>query len=99
MEKNIPKPPKHLSADARRWWQEIQAEYRIVDPGGRLLLQTAMEAFDRMRQSQTIISEQGATLKDRFDQVKSHPQLTIERDARSQMIQSLKALALDPEQL
>lgn len=91
--------PKHLSAEACKWWQQILDEYDIDDPSGVLLLQTALEAFDRMRQAQGIISEQGATIKDRFDQIKSHPQLTVERDARSQMIQALKALNLDLEPL
>ena len=87
--------PKHLSAAAKKWWRLIQTDYEITDPGGLLLLQTAMESFDRLKQAQEIVAEQGATLKDRFDQIKSHPQLTVERDARSQMVQALKALALD----
>jgi len=74
-------------------------EYQLDDQAGLLLLQTALEAFDRMREAQKIITEEGAGIKDRFDQVKAHPQLTIERDCRSQMIQALKALNLDVEPL
>lgn len=96
---NKAKPPKNLSTEARKWWRQILDEYCIDDPSGLLLLQTALEAFDRMRQAQKIVDDQGATVIDRFQQVKSHPQLTIERDARSQMIQALKALNLDLEPL
>lgn len=91
--------PKHLSADAKRWWTEIQDEYGIDDPGGDLLLQTAMEAFDRMKSAQVAIKRDGELLVDRFGQFKPHPLLTAERDARSQMMAALKALNLDLEPL
>lgn len=94
-----PKPPKGLSREAGKKWQEIVVEYAIDDPAGLLLLGTAFEAFDRMRQAQAIVKKEGATIKDRFDQAKAHPLLTVERDARSQMIQALKALNLDIEPL
>lgn len=92
---DTPKPPKHLSTAAKNWWRQIQEEYSIKDAGGLLLLQTSLEAFDQMKAAQKIVAEQGETIKDRFEQIKSHPQTTVIRDARSQMIQGLKALSLD----
>lgn len=91
--------PQHLSDEAKQWWVDLHNEYSLDDPGGLLLLQTACEAFERMRDAQNIIKKEGATIKDRFEQIKAHPMLTVERDARSQMIQSLKALNLDVEPL
>ena len=44
----LPKAPKALSAEARRRWRELVAEYDIRDSAGLQILQTAMEAFDRM---------------------------------------------------
>ena len=88
-------PPKHLSAEAQDWWSQLMGRYGFDSPAQLLTLQTALEAFDRMRQSQQIIARDGATVTDRFDQVKSHPQLTVERDSRSGMMQSLKALDID----
>jgi P27 family predicted phage terminase small subunit len=88
-----------LSADARRWWRKIQAEYDIADDAGRLLLQTTFEAFDRMRNCQAAIARDGELVKDRFEQLKPHPLLSAERDARSQMLAGLKALNLDIEPL
>lgn len=89
--------PKHLSATAQDWWNELQAEYPISDSGGRLLLQTALEAFDRMKSAAAEIDRDGETIKDRFDQVKAHPALVAEKDARSQMLAALKQLRLDIE--
>jgi len=88
-----------LSAEAKRWWRRITAEYALDDEAGRLLLQTALEAFDRMRECQAAIGQDGAVVEDRFGQKKPHPALTAERDSRSQMLAALKQLNLDLEPL
>ena len=90
-----PPPPGSISQEAAVWWVRITDEYSITDPGGALLLQTALEAFDRMRQAQKTIAAEGATVADRFKQLKPHPLLTAERDSRGQMLQAMKLLKLD----
>lgn len=94
-----PKAPPHLSADARRWWRQLIQEYGIDDPAGLLLLQTGMEAFDRMKAAQAEIARDGQTIADRFGQPKPHPLLATERDARAQLLAALKSLNLDLEPL
>jgi P27 family predicted phage terminase small subunit len=91
--------PSHLSKEAKRWWRELQDEYQISDAAGLLLLQTACEAHDRMKAAAATIEREGQTVKDRFDQDKPHPLLTVERDARSAMLAALKQLNLDLEPL
>jgi P27 family predicted phage terminase small subunit len=93
------KAPTHLSVDARRWWRRLQTEFGIDDDAGLLLLQTAFEAFDRMRACQAAIARDGELVRDRFDQMKPHPLLAAERDARAQMLAAVKALNLDIEPL
>ena len=88
--------PKHLSSEAKKTWQKLSDEFNIDDNAGLLLLQTAMEAFDRMRQAQAQIRADGMTISDRFGQPKPHPLLITERDARSALLAALKALRLDP---
>lgn len=92
-------PPKTLSREARGWWKKLVADYEFDDEAAYLLLQTALEAFDRMREAQATIAADGAVILDRFDQKKAHPSVTTERDSRSQMIQALKSLNLDLEPL
>jgi P27 family predicted phage terminase small subunit len=92
-------PPKRLSAEARKSWQKVVDEYQIVDDTGLIILTTAFEAFDRMRSAQEQIKLEGMTSTDRFGQVKAHPLLTVERDARAQFLAALKALNLDVEPL
>lgn len=91
--------PDHLTTEAASWWQRLTKEYDIGDDAGRLLLQTALESFDRMRGCQSAIARDGAMIKDRFEQLKPHPLLATERDARAQMLAALKALNLDIEPL
>ena len=93
------KPPRGLSAEARRWWTAIRREYEVTDPGGLLILSSACEAFDRMRQAQRRLKREGLTALDRFGQRKAHPATVIERDSRAAMLSALKALNLDLEPL
>lgn len=93
------RPPKGLSAEAKRRWRAIQTEYRIADSAGLQVLTTYAEAFDRMRSAQQRIDKDGATYVDRFGQVKAHPLLPVERDARAAMLNALKCLNLDLEPL
>lgn len=74
-------------------------EYEILDEAGLLILQTAFESFDTMRRAQEIIAREGMQLPDRFAQMKAHPLLTVERDARAQLLGALKQLNLDIEPL
>ena len=94
-----PKAPKTLSPEARGWWRRLAAEYDVGDQAGLLLLQTALEAFGRMRGAEQRIKADGLVLTGRDGQVKNHPLLTVERDTRSQMLMALKALNLDLEPL
>ncbi len=93
------KPPKNLSREAKALWKSITTEFCIDDPAGLSILRTALEALDRMRNAQEIISEEGLTIRDRWGQVKSHPLTTVERDSRSGFLHGLKALNLDLEPL
>lgn len=54
---------------------------------------------DDTRQARELIDREGLVQADRFGQKKPHPACQIERDARTQMIQALRALRLDPDAL
>ena len=99
MKNSVQKPPRGLSREAKSWWRKLIAEYTIEDEAGLLVLATALEAFDRMRQAQAALDKDGLVVTDRFGQPKAHPLTTVERDSRSQMLASLKMLNLDVEPL
>lgn len=96
---NQVKPPKGLSPEGRRMWKEIIAEYGIDDSVGLQLLRSACEAFDICQMAQSKIRAEGMTITDRHLQVKPHPLLAAMRDARSSMLNALKALNCDLEPL
>ncbi len=93
------KAPKHLTTEARALWDRLMKEYQIEDEAGLLILQTALEAFERMRGAQAVIAVEGLQVTDRFDQKKAHPLTVTERDSRAAMLAALKALNLDLEPL
>ena len=99
MKKSTPKTPPSLSADATAWWKLLTAEYQLEDAAGLLLLETALQAFDRMHEARRLIAEHGAVTLDRFQQLRPNPATTIERDSRAAMLSALKALNLDIEPL
>lgn len=95
---NIPRPPKHLSREAKRWWKKINESWQL-DDAALLILTSGLEAFDRMKQAQGLIQETGLIVKDKFNQHKENPAIAIERKSRDSMVRCLKTLNLDIEPL
>lgn len=96
--KKAPKP-KHLSKEAKKIWRDILSEYSIIDAAGIRILRVALEAYDRAQAARQAIDKDGMTITDKFNQLKSHPLLPIERDSRAAFLAGLKALNLDLEPL
>lgn len=94
-----PKPPPGLSSAAGAWWERLLSEYDIADSAGLLLVETALQAFDRMHEARALIAKHGAVVADRFGQLRPNPATTVERDSRAAMLSALKALNLDIEPL
>lgn len=92
-----PAPPAHLSRAAKDWWRRLTGEYCIDDTAGILLLTVAMESFDRMKAAAEILDREGLQSVDRFGQVRAHPMLIAERDARNALQKALASLHLDIE--
>jgi P27 family predicted phage terminase small subunit len=90
-----PPAPKYLSAPAKRWWKRLHEEYELNAPDQLLLLESALQGFDRWKQAQAIIDKDGLVLEDRFKQKKIHPAALAERDAKQTMLRALRQLGLD----
>ncbi|MDD5007227.1 MAG: P27 family phage terminase small subunit [Syntrophorhabdaceae bacterium] len=88
-----------LSKEAEKLRKSILSEYDISDSAGLQILNTALEAFDMMRDSQAQIKRDGLVITDRWGQSKAHPLCSVARDARAQFLQALKQLNLDLEPL
>jgi len=88
-------PPAHLAAPEAKLWRELAAEYSFSDPASLALLQSAMESHGRARKCREAVDADGETVLDRFQQVKPHPLLAAERDARAAFLQAMRLLRLD----
>lgn len=96
-EYGLPKPPKHLSAESKRWWRRIVQEYEI-DSSGELLLQQALEALDRLREAQELIRRDGLILTTPATGAHHlHPAARVEKEARAALLAAWRALGLDIE--
>lgn len=76
-------------------WDRITSEYDISDTPGLVLLASALESFDRVKEAQKIIAREGAIVRDRFGQRRQHPATLVERDAKLQMLRAFHALNLE----
>jgi P27 family predicted phage terminase small subunit len=92
------KAPAHLSRKAKEWWKKIVEEW-VLDDAGFLILQSGLEAFDRMVEAQALIKEHGVVAPDRWGQLKTNPAVLVERDCRAAMLAAFKQLHLDLEPL
>ncbi len=87
--------PKHLEPPERELWRGLLATFRLEDVASLSLLTTALEAHQRARRCREQVDRDGEAVRDRFGQVKPHPLLTAERDARAAYLAAMRALNLD----
>jgi P27 family predicted phage terminase small subunit len=88
-----------LSSEAKKLWRDLHTEYDLTDPGALTLVKSACESLDMLRKAEAAIDEYGVVVTGQAGTLKANPACAVARDARSQMLQSLKALNLDIEPL
>jgi P27 family predicted phage terminase small subunit len=92
------RPPKHLSKPARSWWKSAQKHYEMGEHH-LLLLTAAGEAWDRLQQARRILASEGITFRDDRGNVRAHPAVAIERDARTGFARIVRELAFDDDNI
>lgn len=91
----IADPPAHLSAEAAAWWREVLRDYDL-EPHHLRLLQAAAEAWDRMQQARKALADHGGlTFTDPNGNIRAHPCVAMERDARVAFARLVRELDLD----
>lgn len=90
-----PKPPAHLSERSQRLWQAIVPR-RVLSPEKLTLLQTGLEALDRLDQVREALgTEELVKITERTGAAHANPLLRAEKDARTQFLATWKALELE----
>ena len=88
-------PPDHLSVESAEWWRSVIADYDLEGHHVRLL-QCACESWDRMQAARQAVADHGAlTFADVNGNLKAHPAVAIERDARVAFARLVRELDLD----
>jgi P27 family predicted phage terminase small subunit len=88
-------PPPHLTPDAAAWWRTVVADFDL-EPHHLRLLQSAAEAWDRMQQAREALAKHGGlTFAAASGDLKAHPAVAIERDARIAFARLVRELDLD----
>jgi P27 family predicted phage terminase small subunit len=89
-----PRPPAHLRAATRRWFEQVVVEY-VLEAHHVRILTLAAESWDRGQQAREILAREGLTFEDRFGAPKPRPEVAIERDSRTAFARLLRELGLD----
>jgi P27 family predicted phage terminase small subunit len=90
----VPKPPTHLSREARALWREVVREFAL-EPHHVAILRVSLEAFDRCETARTTIQELGTTYVDRFGAPRKHPLVSVEEAARIAFLRGMRELGLE----
>jgi P27 family predicted phage terminase small subunit len=90
------KPPEHLMPTTRAWWRDVAENY-VLEPHHMKLLQLAGESWDRGQQARELLLKDGITFRDDRGNVRAHPAVAIEKDARIGYARLIRELDLDVE--
>lgn len=85
------RPPRTLSAGAKRIWSMIEREWSL-DNGARLCLATALKNFDLGEQAAEILRREGLILEG-----KPNPAIKILKDADLLLLRAWRSIGLDVE--
>lgn len=88
------KDPDELSQPARRWFEQLKGDW-VFEDHELELLKAGADAWDRCRLARQQIDREWMTQRDKFNQLKVHPLLAVERDARAAVVTVLRALKFE----
>ena len=93
---SVPKPPRELRPETKRWWRAVVAEYALAPHHVRLLT-LAAGAWDRAQEATGELAKAGTYVNDRYGCLKLHPAIGVERDSKILFARLLRELDLDTE--
>ncbi len=88
------KPPKHLTAASRRFWEWVTGTYSL-DPDGLKILLACCEALDTAELARQALVHDGMFYLDRHGVRRCHPAVKVIRESRQLFLRSLSSLGLE----
>ena len=93
------KPPKMLTAAAKKWWLLVMEQFPQTDVQQMILIETLRE-WDDMNAADKLMKKQGGeSFVDRYDQPRKHPLSDVVRLHRAAVRAGWKQLGIKPENL
>ena len=90
------KAPPHLKAATRLWFEDVLANYEL-EPHHVRLLTLAAETWDEYQAARDAVKKHGLTFSNRYGEVKTRPEVAIERDCRIAFARLVRELNLDTQ--
>lgn len=90
-----PQPPADLGEPERVIWAGVFLDYRQSTRLAVDVLRSGLESHQRARECRETIARDGATVAGRDGQLRAHPLLAVERDARAAWLAAVKLLGLE----
>jgi hypothetical protein len=81
-----------LTGERLRLWDDVRSRF-VLEPASENILRNACESLERAEQLAQQVSRDGATYRDRFNQVRVNPAAQLERDFRGLAARQLAQLA------
>lgn len=95
----VPEAPEWVQPQERAFWDATVRAY-VVEGPGLAMLEVACSAMQRLRESRAVLDREGLVIAGRYEgMTRQHPLVTVERDARVQLLRALRDLDLDGEPL
>ena len=94
-EVRIPPCPDYLAKPEQRIWADVFHDFDLTTKAAQHVLTTALEAHQRARECREAIERDGMTVQGRDNQLKPHPLLAVERDARQSWLMGVRALGIE----
>lgn len=88
-------PPRDLGSAGRRLWKSIMDEYEMADAASLAVLRSMCQTVDRLADCRQQIAQDGLTILTVSGQMRPHPLLQHEAEARRALLAHARALRLD----
>lgn len=89
----LPEAPSWLIEPELGIWQRVVRDYELDEPG-LALLELALSAMTRWRESRDVLNAEGWTVDGRYGK-RPHPAIAVERDSRMAAIRAWRELDLE----
>ena len=89
-----PRPPAHLTRQAKRWWRSVLDAYDL-EPHHLAILTAAAEALDRKEEARRVIVDDGIVVRLADGSSIPHPAVQVEDLAAMRFAHLIREIGLD----